>query len=91
MNQLLVQVEEGGPRPCGEEGKVQLKCGDGRKLFTWLLWGAPLSEGRALIAYLIGREIKPLWDVWCFLLLPDAAELMKNRSARGDTVAIPLP
>ncbi len=36
-------------------GKVQLKCGDGRKLLTWLLWGAPLSEGRALIAYLFGR------------------------------------
>jgi hypothetical protein len=26
----------------------------------WLLWGAPLSEGRALIAYLIGRGLKPL-------------------------------
>ncbi len=40
--------------------KVQLKCGDGRKLLTWLLWGAPLSEGLALIAYLIGRGLKPL-------------------------------
>ncbi len=35
-------------------------CGDGRKLLTWLLWGAPLSEGRALIAYLIGRGLAPL-------------------------------
>jgi hypothetical protein len=41
-------------------GKVQLKCGDGRKLLTWLLWGAPLLEGRALIAYLIGRGLAPL-------------------------------
>ncbi len=45
-------------------GKVQLKCVDGRKLLTWLLWGAPLSKGRALIAYLIGRGLKPLWEVW---------------------------
>ncbi len=38
MDQLLVQVDEGGSRPCGVEGKVQLKCGNGRKL----LWGAHL-------------------------------------------------
>jgi hypothetical protein len=31
----------------GGGGEVQLKCGDGRKLLTWSLWGAPLSEGRA--------------------------------------------
>ncbi len=41
-------------------GKVQLKCGDGRKLLTWLLWAAPLLEGRALIAYLIGRGNRAL-------------------------------
>jgi hypothetical protein len=63
MNQLLVQVEEGGPRPCGVEGEFQLKCGDGRKLLTWLLWGVHLSEGRALIVYLIGRGFKPFWEV----------------------------
>ncbi len=40
--------------------KIQLKCGDGRKLLTWLLRGAPLLEGRALIAYLIGRGLAPL-------------------------------
>jgi hypothetical protein len=35
MDQLLVQVEEGVPRPCGGGGgKVQLKCGDGRKLLV---------------------------------------------------------
>jgi hypothetical protein len=60
MDQLLVQVEEGGPRPCGWRGKVQLKCVDGRNLPTWLLWGAPLSKGRALIAYLFGSGLKPL-------------------------------
>ncbi len=41
-------------------GKVQLKCVDGRRLLTWLLWAAPLSEGCALIDYLIGRGLKPL-------------------------------
>jgi hypothetical protein len=41
-------------------GKIQFKCGDGRNLLTWLLWGAPLSEGHALIAYLIGRGLAPL-------------------------------
>ncbi len=50
---------------CGG-GKVQLKCGDSRKL----LWGAPLSEGRALIAYLIGRGLLlPLGGLVIFLLL----------------------
>ncbi len=28
-----------------------------QKLLTWLLWGAPLSEGRALVAYLIARGL----------------------------------
>ncbi len=56
-------------------GKVQLKCGDGNKLLTWLLWGAPLSEGRAPIAYLIGRGLKPLVGKFGdFLLLFDAAK-----------------
>ena len=41
-------------------GKIQLKCVDGRNLLTWLLWGVPLSEGGALIAYLIGRGLAPL-------------------------------
>jgi hypothetical protein len=47
MDQLLVQVEEGGPRPCGVEGKVQLKCGDGRKLLV-AVGRAPFLEGVAL-------------------------------------------
>ncbi len=40
-------------------GKIQLKCGDGRKLLTWLLWGAPLSEGCALIAFLLAGGSRP--------------------------------
>ncbi len=30
------------------------------KLLTWFLWGMPVSEGRSLIAYLIGRALVPL-------------------------------
>ncbi len=52
-------------------GKVQLKCGDGRKLLTLLLWGAPFrrarpcclldwQRARAPVAYLIGRGLEPL-------------------------------
>ncbi len=60
MNQLLVQVEEGGPRPCGVEGRVQLKCGDGRKLLVAVgrapfRRGRPFQEGRALF-----RRVAPL-------------------------------
>jgi hypothetical protein len=45
-------------------GKVQLKYGDGRKLLVAVgrapfKKGAPLSEGPALIAYLIGRGSSP--------------------------------
>jgi hypothetical protein len=77
-------------------GKVQLKCGDGRKLLTWLLWGAPLSEGHALItarapiAYSIGRGLAPLVGRFGDFSPPSCCsyELMKNRSARGDTVLL---
>jgi hypothetical protein len=34
MDQLMVQVEERGPRPCGVEGESSVKCGDGRKLLV---------------------------------------------------------
>ena len=49
-----------------EQAHVAYLIGRGliQKLVTWLLWGTPLSEGRALIAYLIGRGLKPLWEVW---------------------------
>ena len=55
------------PGHVGWRGKVQLKCGNGREL----LWGAHLvrrartfQKGRALIAYLNGRGLKPLREVW---------------------------
>ncbi len=74
MDQLLVQVEEGGPRPCGVEGESSVEVWTVEMVgICWLLGGAPLSEGRApfrrahpfqkgrvLIAYLIGRGLKPL-------------------------------
>jgi hypothetical protein len=47
MDQLMVQVEKGGPRPCGVEGKVQLKCGDGRKVLV-ALGRAPFKKGTPL-------------------------------------------
>jgi hypothetical protein len=56
MDQLMVQVEGGGPDHVGWRGKVQLKCGDGRKLLVAVgrssfrgrapfKKGAPFSEG----------------------------------------------
>jgi hypothetical protein len=85
MDQLLVQVDEGGSRPCGVEGGSLVEYGEvGR---CWLLWSAslcrrarpcggerapvgesaplwgralPSGEGRALVAYLIGRGLKHL-------------------------------
>ncbi len=60
----------------GWRGEVQLKCGDGRKVLVAVglapfKKGAPLSgrarpfqKGRALIAYLIGRGLEPLREVW---------------------------
>jgi hypothetical protein len=60
----------------GLKGKVQLKCGDDGKVLVAVgsapfQKGAPFSRrarpfqrGRALIAYLIGRGLKPLQEVW---------------------------
>ncbi len=64
------------PGHVGWKGKVQLKCGEGRKVLVAVgrapfKKGAPLSRrarpiqrGRALIAYLNGRGLKPLREVW---------------------------
>jgi hypothetical protein len=49
MNQLLVQVEEGGPRPCGVGGKVQLKCGDGRSCYFGCCGARPFQNGEPLL------------------------------------------
>jgi hypothetical protein len=43
MDQLLVQVEEGGPRPCGVEGESSVESVE-MVGSCWLLWGAPLSR-----------------------------------------------
>jgi hypothetical protein len=59
MDQLMVQVDEGGSRPCGVEGESLVE--------VWRSWegadcsGAhPFGGGRALVAYLIGRGLKHL-------------------------------
>ncbi len=54
----------------GWKGKVQLKCGDGRKVLVavgrapFKKGARPFQRGRALVAYLIGRGLKPLQEVW---------------------------
>ncbi len=59
----------------GWKGKIQLKCGDGRVLVAvgrapfqkdapFSRRACPFQRGRALIAYLIGRGLKPLQEVW---------------------------
>ncbi len=72
MDQLLVQVDEGGSRPCGVEGESLVEVWRGGKVLVALervplQKGAPFARrarpfggGRALVAYLIGRGIKPL-------------------------------
>ncbi len=63
MDQLLVQVEEGGPRPCGVEGKSSV--GVGMVGSYWLLWGAPLSRGRA--PFKKGAPLSERARPYCFL------------------------
>jgi hypothetical protein len=64
MDQLMVQVDEGGPRPCGVEGESLVEVWRGGKVLV-ALERAPLQKrGRALIAYLIGRGLKPLQEAW---------------------------
>ncbi len=57
MDQLMVQVDEGGSRPCGVEGESLVE--------VWRRWeGAGCSGARPFVAYLIGRGLKPLQEVW---------------------------
>jgi hypothetical protein len=72
MDQLMVQVDEGGSRPCGVEGESLVEVWRGGKVLVAqerapLQKGAPFARrarpfggGRALVAYLIGRGLKPL-------------------------------
>jgi hypothetical protein len=64
------------PGHVGWKGKVQMKCGGGRKVLVavgrapfqkgapFARRARPFQRGRALIAYLIGRGLKPLQEVW---------------------------
>ena len=63
MDQLIVQVDEGGSRPCGVEGESLVE--------VWRRWeGAdcsgtrPFGGGCAPVAYLIGRGLEPFQEVW---------------------------
>jgi hypothetical protein len=66
MDQLLVQVDEGGSRPCGVEGESLVEVWRGGKVLV--ACGArpiarrarPFGGGRALVACLVGRGLKPL-------------------------------
>jgi hypothetical protein len=70
----------------GWKGKVQLKFGEDKKVLVAvgrapLRKGAPLSRRacpfwgeRAPVAYLIGRGLNPLQEVWDFLLFFHAAK-----------------
>ncbi len=72
MDQLMVQVDEGGSRPCGVEGESLVEVWRGGKVLVALeraplqkgapLWGRarPSGGGRALVAYSIGRGLKHL-------------------------------
>jgi hypothetical protein len=76
MDQLMVQVDEGGSRPCGVEGESLVEVWRGGKVLV--ACGArpfvegcalcrrarPCGGGRALVAYLIGQGLKPLQEVW---------------------------
>ncbi len=76
MDQLMVQVERGGSRPCGVEGESLVEVWRGGKVLVALeraplQKGAPFARrarlfggGRALVAYLIGKGLKPLQEVW---------------------------
>ncbi len=60
----------------GLKGKVQLECGGGRKVLVavgrapfqkggpFSRRARPFQRGRAVIAFLIGRGLKPLQEVW---------------------------
>ncbi len=72
MDQLMVQVERGGSKPCGVEGESLVEVWRGGKVLVAvgrapLRKGAPLSRrarpfggGCAPVAYLIGRGLEHL-------------------------------
>jgi hypothetical protein len=48
MDQLMVQVDKGGPRPCGVEGESLVKVWRGGKVLVALV-RAPLGEDAPLL------------------------------------------
>jgi hypothetical protein len=76
MDQLMVQVERGGSRPCGVEGESLVEVWRGGKVLIAverapLRKGAPFSRrarsfggGCALFACLMGRGLRPIQEVW---------------------------
>ena len=86
MDQLMVQVDEGGSRPCGVEGESLVEVWRGGKVLV-ALERAPLQKGapfarracpfggrRALVAYLIGSGSSPSRRLGDFLLFFHAAK-----------------
>ena len=55
MDQLLVQVDEGGSRPCGVEGESLVEVWRGGKVLV-ACGARPFAEGRAPVG-----ESAPLW------------------------------
>ena len=76
MDQLLVQVDEGGSRPCGVEGESLVEVWRGGKVLVALeraplQKGVPLCKkgaplwGRARPCCFLGRQgLKPYQEVW---------------------------
>ena len=69
MDQLMVQVERGGSRPCGVGGESLVEVWRGGKVLV-ALERAPLQKGapfarRARPCCLLDRQgLKPLQEVW---------------------------
>jgi len=76
--ELLVQVDEGGSRPCGVEGEslvevwrsgkvlVALERAPLQKSALFARRARPFGGGSALVACLVGRGLKHLREAWCF-------------------------
>ena len=73
MDQLMVQVDEGGPRPGGVEGESLVEVWRGGKVLV-ACGARPFQRGRALIAYLMAGGSSPFRRFGDFLLFLHAAK-----------------